>query len=389
MNSFKTYAGFLLLSTALLLVYCSSPTKSKKKVTQAVQIDNVSYSNEEDNNENGYYSSLRLHFDIRVTTGDITAHIAMGVYRESDNALLGADVIEAVYLTDSWESYYFDINEDIGYFPQDTYWIGLLVVDAQDQEKVYLTYTGETNSELANLYLEQLSEDTGFYMRFNNYCFTQIDLTVEGSAYSLPVGGSIKIDFSGGNPGSVGWEGMTYGKTGDTQQQIGRILYWDYREDNTVGRDSLVWDLTIHSDWFFLFMLNNSGYNWSPIDINVGIPDDYFREYIRILTGGGWTTTGYYKKNYPTEVDAYYEDYPSSSPIVWSSVEFAPAWPDKYSNSSYIATLSYPSTAKINTDDILLKAIPIGGTRELVRDLGSIAKRNASHGTAVPNTGAR
>jgi len=155
--------------------------------------------------------------------------------------------------------------------------------------------------------------------------------------------------------------------------------------------DSLVWNLTIHSDWFFLYMYNNSGYDWSPIDVNVGKDANYyFRENILIPSGQDqWFSTGYYQKFADTRVDAYYRDYPSSAPITWSTVEFTPYWPDEYSNSSFMAALSYPATAKINTNDILSKALPIGGTGEVMNVASKLSKMSRTHGVAVPNTGAR
>jgi hypothetical protein len=167
-------------------------------------------------------------------------------------------------------------------------------------------------------------------------------------------------------------------------------LYWEDVVRSTIDLDSLVLDLTINSDFFFLYMYNGSGYDWSPIDVNVGqASEDYFRENIRIPADYQWYSTGYYRKFYNTRVDAYYEDYPEWSPIVWENVEFNPFWPDKYSNSSFTAALSYPSSAKINSKDVLLKALPIGGTREISWDIGKVSKLNGSHGIDIPNTGAR
>jgi hypothetical protein len=389
MHFFRTFVSLSIVIIALFLTYCTSPTKSKKKVEQSVAIDNIWISDEVDNNENGYYSSMRLNFDVRVTTGEIVAHIAVGIYRESDNALVGYDALYEQTISDTWESYYFDISDEIGDFPADRYWIALLVLDTQNEENVYATATPSTDPELGNLNMEQATQDFSFYLRLNNYTFTEIEFNMEDQDYILPVSGTVKIEFSG-NPGSIIFNATTYGKTSDTNAQIGLDLYWEDVVFSTAGLDSLVRDLTIHPDFFFLYMYNSSGSPWSPIDVNVGQSDaDYFREYIRIPADASWYGTGYYRKFYNTRVDAYYQDYPSSDPIIWSTVEFTAYWPDLYSNSSFIAALSYPPTAKINTDDILLKALPIGGTNKIVRDDIQISKLNRTRGISVPNTGAR
>jgi hypothetical protein len=388
MYFFRTLTSLTLVAAALFLTYCTSPTKSKKKTEQSVVFEDIWYSDEVDNNENGYYSSITLNFTVRLTSGTLQAHIVMGLFSETlgEDTPVGGGFWEMVTLTESSQ----DFNITISGYETDDYWMQLWVIDTEDEEQIYATRTPNTNSELGNFKLELPQQDSGFYIRFNNYTFTQIELNVEGSDYTLPIESTIKIELDG-NPGSVGWEGLTYGKTGDTQQQIGNILTWDYREDNTVGLDSLVWDLTIHPDWFFLYMYNNSGYNWSPIDINVGKDASYyFKEYIRIPEGQDkWFTTGYYRQFSDTQVDAYYEDYPTWAPITWTNVEFEPFWPDKYANSSFIAALSYGSSAKISTEDILSKAVPIGGIKALLRSNSNISRMDGSSGIAVPNSGAR
>ena len=176
MHLFRSLTLLLIPLTILFFTYCTSPTKSKKKV-QEVIIDNIEISDEVDNNENGYSSSVRVNFSVRVTTGELEVHIAMGLYREDDNELVGGGLLEWVDITESRNNFYFDISN----FPQDTYWIALIAFDPEDEENIYATVTPEDEFELGNLDLELLSQDAGgFYVRFNNYTFAEIDLTVEG-----------------------------------------------------------------------------------------------------------------------------------------------------------------------------------------------------------------
>jgi hypothetical protein len=385
MHFLRIFTIFMVLLTTLFLTYCTSPTKTNKKTTQTVLIENIDFSEEVDRNDNGYFSSTKLNFTIRVTSGEIEAHILMGLYRESDDELVSGGILEYITITESNRSYYFEISD----FPRDTYWIALLVMDPEDEENVYVTETPETKPALGDLNLESSGQDVGFYARFNNYTFSDIDLTVEGMNYNLPRDGTLIIEFDD-NPGSVTLDGTTFGKTGDTQRQIGMALYWNNIEFNTVGLDSLVRDLTIGPEFFFLFMQNNSGYGWSPIEVNVGqSTDNYFYEEIRIPADGGWYRTGYFRKFADTRVDAHYEDYPAWEPIVWSAVEFEAYFADEYPNSSYIAALSYPASAKVSTNDILLKARPIGGNFISVDEEGHTSKVRGSKSVPLPNTSAR
>lgn len=372
MHYFRRFLLFSVLIIAFLFTFCTSPTKSSNNSKkQSVVIDNIEFVDGVDNNENGYFSSVTLRFRIRVTTGDLTVNVGMVLYNADSEDYVGGGILEDLELSSLGNFYTFNISD----FPQDDYYIELYVYDPVDQEKLYLTVTPDNNSTLGDLSLEMTSDDVSFYVRLINTTFTDIDLWLDDDYYFLESGTALRTEYDY-NPGTIGFYAETMGKTGDTEEQIGRVMVWD-TEFTTSGSDSFVTNLTIGDGWFFLFMRNNTAYEWRPIDVNVGMSEPYYRrEDIRIPADGGLYRTGYFDKFSETVIYAFLNGDTYGSPYTFTGLDYYSYTEDTFPNRNFWALCEDPSNAKIGVDE-LAYARDIGDV-QVVKSVKPVLKISAN-----------
>ncbi len=171
------------------------------------------------------------------------------------------------------------------------------------QAKAYDTSDNVGISNLVNVTVEN-----AFILTFNNPLFTDIEITVVGNGTQIvEPGDSAIFDFSS-NPGTITYHAETSGQT-TSGSQVGLLIEWDYTY-NVSGQSSYTLDFNISSNYFFIYVQNNSDHDFYPFYVNYGSYHETMDNIIISNTGITYQI-GYYKAFTNTEVRAYLQDMPS------------------------------------------------------------------------------
>ena len=151
-------------------------------------------------------------------------------------------------------------------------------------------------------------------LEFNNMVHTPIVITVDSETYTIPVGGTLTLDFEA-NPGVVPYYATSGGKT-SSDTDIGLQFEWDLDVDLTDMDYDFV-DLIIGQSYFFLQYQNNGGINLTPLYVNYGSADQTM-DNIFLPNDNVKYNTGYYRANAGNEIRTYWDD---QSGTYWFSTE--------------------------------------------------------------------
>lgn len=170
------------------------------------------------------------------------------------------------------------------------------------QAKAYDTSNNIGISNLVNVTVEN-----AFVLTFNNPLFTDIEITVSGyGTQTAEPGGSAVFNFPS-NPGTITYHAETSGQT-TSGSQVGELIEWNYTIDVS-DQSSYTLNLVINSDYFFIYVQNNSDHDFYPFYVNYG---SYYETMDNIIISNTGTTyqIGYYRAFTDTEVRAYLQDMP-------------------------------------------------------------------------------
>ncbi len=207
------------------------------------------------------------------------------------------------------------------------------------QAKAYDTSDNVGISNLVNVTVEN-----AFVLTFNNPLFTDIEITVTGYGTQIaePEGSAI-FNFPS-NPGIITYHAETSGQT-TTGSQVGLLIEWDYAL-NVSGQSSYILDLNINSDYFFIYVQNNSDHDFYPFYVNY---DSYYETMDNIIISNTGITyrIGYYRAFTNTEVRAYLQDMPSWYYYWIQGTHFSLP----FTNNQSVVLYAYSSRNNIAEDD--------------------------------------
>lgn len=170
-----------------------------------------------------------------------------------------------------------------------------------------ISITSNGGSATVSVQME-VEEGEPFVLTFNNPLFTDIEITVTGyGTQTAEPGGSAVFNYSS-NPGSITYHAETSGQT-TSGSQVGLLLEWDYTH-NVSGQSSYTLNLNVNSDYFFIYVENNSDHDFSPFYVNYGSYYETMDDIIIYNTGTNYRI-GYYRAFTNTEVRAYWQDMPT------------------------------------------------------------------------------
>ena len=278
----------------------------------AVTIFDAWFGDEVDNDGDGYVSQATLWVDV-----DEYGYNGTEVFLALYDKLSSASDYELIGLSDP-----FVINgtasEDLrgltlsGYatgsydFRVETYFNGNYYVED-------MVDAGNT-SALASVNMEPTAQDqqNPLTITFNNTAFTDISITISGLGTKLaPIGGSAVFTFTS-NPGTFVYHAETSGKTSGGAQ-VGLKMLWDYTK-NVSGQTSVIYNLQISADYFFIYMQNSGTGTLSPIYVNYGKTDQTV-DYVLIPNDNVKYRIGYYRAYSDTQVRAYF--YQLTTYVFW------------------------------------------------------------------------
>ena len=143
-------------------------------------------------------------------------------------------------------------------------------------------------------------------LTFTNELFTSISISVTGEEpRDIPAGGSTTYFFEV-NPELVTYDAETYGKSSGGAR-IGLRINWEDRVIDVTGRRTKGINLTLSSDYFFLYLRNDGGVNLTPLYVNYG---GFLETQDNILIPPDNTkySVGYYRAHTDTQVRAYIQN---------------------------------------------------------------------------------
>lgn len=186
-------------------------------------------------------------------------------------------------------------------------------------------------------YISVTEESTD--LTFNNTTFKDIDIEINGVDKVIPPDGS--VTYYGLTGSSVDYYATTSGET-TTGTQVGHLLIWD----NTIILDSpeIERDLVISSNYYFLFIENNSLHSFTPLEVGIrnvlsGFTVDR-TEYIVIPNDGVEYNIGYYESYVATdfnwiEIRATWQDDPGWYSYWSQGSQFTLPWTENQSVTLY------------------------------------------------------
>ena len=95
----------------------------------------------------------------------------------------------------------------------------------------------------------------------------------------------------------------TSGKT-STGTQIGKLIVWDFPNQDVSGLASKTYNLVVSASYFFIYITNNGTIDLAPLYVNYGTADQTM-DNILIPNNGNKYRTGYYNAFNGTEVRMY------------------------------------------------------------------------------------
>lgn len=138
---------------------------------------------------------------------------------------------------------------------------------------------------------------------FVNPAHTEIDITVQETSKTIPVGGSVTFENLTGTSTTI--YASTSGKTADGTQ-IGLKMEWNITIDLSGDIDSHT--LNVGPEYFFLYLTNNGKHILTPLWVNYLNPDYETIDEIEIPNDNVKHATGYYYAKDDTRIFLNFKD---------------------------------------------------------------------------------
>lgn len=280
----------LLIFASFILSTCSDsdPVRSLKVRFLNAWIENFS-----DQDSDQYGTFAELHFEIE--SNQPATLMALVGFRNSNNT---SDPSYYVYKQteafdlDGTDILYTTLGAESEEIAEGCYDFMIQIFDIDDTEKVLAQINAENTSNIAGICFEDVTQDQIVQFEVSNPLYTTIDVTVNSSqTKSVEPGGSTIFEFNG-NPGVIDVYGETMGKT-DTGSQIGLLMFWDFSVDLS-GMVYDGWELSLGSEYFFLYITNNGSVNLTPLYVNYDRAEETV-DNILLRNDNVKYSTGYYR----------------------------------------------------------------------------------------------
>jgi len=166
-----------------------------------------------------------------------------------------------------------------------------------------LTVNGPGGSNSASITI--IGEDPTTYtdMKFYNKAYTPITITVGSTTKTINEGSSITFYSVEGT--SAYYSAYTYGKTDIGSTQIGLRIEWSSTLTLSGGTQS--WNLNVSSNYFFIYLRNNSAHNLVHLYVNYGLVSQTY-DNIVVYNTNTKDPLGYYKAYTNSNVRMYWQD---------------------------------------------------------------------------------
>jgi hypothetical protein len=263
-------------------------------IAVAIEIYDAEWSDEVDNDGDGYASEANLKIDADVISGGDAAIYAKIYYKLSTSTSY-----DLLYTTTT-----FNIS---GFSSGDKYAVNIsnLAHDTYDF-KVEAFFSGSTDvqhemdknttrgDDLGGVQFELASEDQAaqaFTLTFNNMAWTDMDIEVYGYGTKvIPAQGSVTYNMAS-NPGTYSYHAETSGKMSNGTP-IGKTLQWN-RSHDVSGQTSDTRNLVYTSISVFIYITNTGTANLSTLWVNFGTGNQT-QDNIEIPNNGVKYRTGYF-----------------------------------------------------------------------------------------------
>lgn len=205
---------------------------------------------------------------------------------------------------------------------------------------ITLTVNGPGGSNSATSSIT-IGANPGTTLIFYNKSYTTITITVGSTTKTISKGSS--VTYSGVQGSSVYYSAYTYGKTSDGTTQIGQKITWASTLSLSGGTQS--WNLNVSSDYFFIYLKNNSSHDWKWLYVNYGLVSQTLDNIIVYKNSTTYDPLGYYRAFSNSNVRMYWADNTLYYTYWNQGTHFTLPW--TVNQSTY---LSYAKSDNIGTD---------------------------------------